>query len=119
MTPATGCKTFTAPRAGRYDVYGVDSSRTKLKVYDRAGKTVCVTGNGCELPAAGDYTLHTDDATLILDRASTAGCESAELGLHRSTFASAGEIDCVLLPLPAGARLAALTPLSGPRRAPT
>ncbi|WP_405508710.1 hypothetical protein OG323_22030 [Streptomyces cyaneofuscatus] len=114
VTPATGCKTFTAPRAGRYDVYGVDSSRTKLKVYDRAGKTVCVTGNGCELPAAGDYTLHTDDATLILDRASTAGCESAELGLHRSTFASAGEIDCVLLPLPAGARLAALTPLSGP-----
>ncbi|MFF2699975.1 hypothetical protein ACFVUQ_16590 [Streptomyces cyaneofuscatus] len=112
-TPASGCKTFTAPRAGRYDVYGVDTSRTKLKVYDRAGKTVCVTWNGCELPAAGDYTVHTDDATLILDRASAAGCESAELGLHRSTFASAGEIDCVLLPLPAGARLAALTPLSG------
>ncbi|MEW1758704.1 hypothetical protein AB0393_19610 [Streptomyces cyaneofuscatus] len=113
-TPASGCKTFTAPRAGAYEVYGVDSSRTKLKVYDRAGKTVCSPWNGCELPAAGDYTVHTDDATLILDRASAAGCESAELGLHRSTFASAGEIDCVLLPLPAGARLAALTPLSGP-----
>lgn len=114
VTPASGCKTFTAPRAGAYEVYGVDSSRTKLKVYDRAGKTVCSPWNGCELPAAGDYTVHTDDATLILDRASTAGCESAELGLHRSTFASAGEIDCVLLPLPAGARLAALKPLSGP-----
>ncbi|MFE1477157.1 hypothetical protein ACFW6N_25315 [Streptomyces cyaneofuscatus] len=113
-TPASGCKTFTAPHAGPYEVYGVDSSRTKLKVYDRAGKTVCSPWNGCELPAAGDYTVHTDDATLILDRASTAGCESAELGLHRSTFASAGEIDCVLLPLPAGARLAALKPLSGP-----
>ncbi|MFJ9311911.1 hypothetical protein [Streptomyces cyaneofuscatus] len=115
-TPASGCKTFTAPHAGRYDVYGVDveSSRTKLKVYDRAGRTVCASGDGCELPAAGDYTVHTDDATLILDRASAAGCESAELGLYRSTFASAGEIDCVLLPLPAGARLAALTPLSGP-----
>ncbi|WP_334666289.1 hypothetical protein [Streptomyces cyaneofuscatus] len=113
-TPASGCKTFTAPHAGPYEVYGVDSSRTKLKVYDRAGKTVCSPWNGCELPAAGDYTVHTDDATLILDRASAAGCESAELGLYRSTFASAGEIDCVLLPLPAGARLAALTPLSGP-----
>lgn len=113
-TPASGCKTFTAPRAGAYEVYGVDSSRTKLKVYDRAGKTVCSPWNGCELPAAGDYTVHTDDATLILDRASAAGCESAELGLYRSTFASAGEIDCVLLPLPAGARLAALAPLSGP-----
>ncbi|MEW1628926.1 hypothetical protein AB0387_16170 [Streptomyces sp. NPDC089173] len=113
-TPASGCKTFTAPHAGQYEVYGVDSSRTKLTVYDRAGKTVCVPWNGCELPAAGDYTVHTDDATLILDRSSTAGCESAELGMYRSAFASAGEIDCVLLPLPAGARLAALTPLSGP-----
>ncbi len=116
VTPSTGCKTFTAPRAGAYEVYGVDvdSSRTKLKVYDREGKTVCFPWNNCELPAAGDYTVHTDDATLILDRSSAAGCESAELGLYRSTFAAAGEIDCVLLPLPAGARLAALTPLSGP-----
>ncbi|MET7869374.1 hypothetical protein [Streptomyces cyaneofuscatus] len=113
VTPATGCKTFTAPHAGVYEVYGVDSSRTQLKVYDRAGKTVCDPWNGCELPAAGDYTVHTDDATLILDRASTAGCESAQLGLYRSTFASAGEIDCVQLSLPAGSRLAALTPLSG------
>ncbi|KAB2591348.1 hypothetical protein [Streptomyces arboris] len=118
VTPVTGCKTFTAPHAGPYEVYGVDSSRTKLTVYDRAGKTVCAPWNGCELPAAGDYTVRTDDATLILDRSSTAGCESAGLGLHRSTFASAGEIDCVQLPLPAGARLAALTPLSGPEPRP-
>ncbi|MFI7239884.1 hypothetical protein [Streptomyces cyaneofuscatus] len=114
VAPPTGCKTFTAPQAGRYEVYGVDSSRTKLQVYDREGKTVCVPWNGCELPAAGDYTVHTDDATLILDRSSAAGCESAGTGLYRSAFSSAGEIDCVSPALPAGARLAALTPLSGP-----
>ncbi|MEV4877480.1 hypothetical protein [Streptomyces cyaneofuscatus] len=118
VTPETGCKTFTAPHAGAYEVYGVDSSRTKLNVYDREGKTVCAAWNGCELPAAGDYTVYTDDATLILDRSSSAGCESAGTGLYRSAFTSAGEIDCVSLALPAGARLAALTPLSGPRPRP-
>ncbi|MYX14490.1 hypothetical protein GTY67_13900 [Streptomyces sp. SID8374] len=118
VTPATGCKTFTAPHAGRYEVYGVDSSRTKLSVYDREGKTVCTAWNGCELPAAGDYTVYTDNATLILDRSSAAGCESGGPGLYRSAFASAGEIDCVLLTLPVGARLAALKPLNGPEPRP-
>lgn len=117
VTPTTGCKTFTAPHAGRYEVYGVNSARTPLKVYDRAGKTVCAywssSGEGCELPAAGDYMVYTDDDTLILDRSSSVGCEPATPGLYRSAFAFAGEIDCVSLALPVGARLAALTPLGG------
>ncbi|MFJ5848163.1 hypothetical protein [Streptomyces sp. NPDC092903] len=111
----TGCKIFTAPAAGRYDAYKVGSgTRTALRVYDRAGRTVCTSGSGCSLPAAGEYIVLTDDATLILDRSATAGCEPVGLGPYRSTFAAAGEIDCLSLPLPAGARMALQKPLSGP-----
>lgn len=111
--PATGCKIFTAPAAGRYDAYGVVSgARAALEVYDRAGRTVCTTWSACNLPAAGDYTVLTDDATLILDRTAAAGCVPVELGAYTSTFAEAGEIDCLTLPLPAGARTAILKPLS-------
>ncbi|MFI9151087.1 FG-GAP repeat domain-containing protein [Streptomyces sp. NPDC053367] len=42
------------------------------------------------------------------------GCVSVELGLYQGDFAAAGEVDCLLLPLPEGARLAALKPLSAP-----
>ncbi|MFD4762331.1 hypothetical protein ACFWOJ_26735 [Streptomyces sp. NPDC058439] len=112
--PASGCKTFTAPAAGRYNVYSVrDGARSVLAVYDGDGKTVCTTRNGCSLPAAGDYTVFTDDPTLIFDGSATTGCEPVELGLYRGTFASAGEIDCLALPLPADARLAVLKSLNG------
>ncbi|MFF9030241.1 FG-GAP-like repeat-containing protein [Streptomyces iakyrus] len=111
VDPATGCKVFTTAAAGRYSVYEVtDGARSSLPVYDRAGKTVCA---GCGIPA-GDYTVLTGHPTLILDRAGTAGCEPVELGTHQGTFATAGETDCLTLPLPEGARMAALTPLSGP-----
>ncbi|MET9515186.1 hypothetical protein [Streptomyces sp. NPDC002994] len=114
--PATGCKTFSIPAAGRYDVYEVRSgSRSALAVYDRDGKTVCRTSQQpCSLPAAGDYTVFTDHATLVLDRAGTAGCEPAELGTYEGTFAVSGEVDCLTLPLPAGARMAALKALNAP-----
>ncbi|MEE4490145.1 hypothetical protein [Streptomyces sp. BE230] len=111
--PATGCKTFTAPAAGSYDAYGISSvSRTVLGVYDQAGRTVCNDWPGCSLPAAGDYNVLTDDATLIFDRTATAGCEPVELGRYNSIFGEAGEIDCLSLPLPLGARMAILEPLS-------
>ncbi|MEV7699585.1 hypothetical protein AB0O62_23975 [Streptomyces sp. NPDC086779] len=113
VSPATGCKTFHAPAAGRYDAYGVRDSRTTLAVYDREGRTVCTTWSGCALPAAGDYTVLTDDPTLIIDRSSTAGCVPAEPGLYTSAFTAAGEIDCLSLPFPTGARTAVLKPLSG------
>ncbi|MFD3654837.1 hypothetical protein [Streptomyces sp. NPDC058620] len=116
---ATGCKTFTAPAPGRYDVYGVGSSgRTVLGVYDRDGKTVCTTWSGCALPAAGDYTVLTDRATLIIDRASSVGCVGAGMGLYTSEFTVGGEIDCLSLPLPAGARMAVLKALNGPQPQP-
>ncbi|MEU5716255.1 hypothetical protein AB0G71_10775 [Streptomyces sp. NPDC020403] len=116
---STGCKIFTAPAAGRHDVYGVASgARTVLGVYDQAGKTVCTTWSGCDLPSAGDYTVLTDAPTLIIDRASTTGCVPAELGLYTGAFTAGGEIDCLSLPLPAGARMAALKALNGPEPRP-
>ncbi|MFD3452231.1 hypothetical protein ACFWVC_08615 [Streptomyces sp. NPDC058691] len=116
-TPGTECKVFTAPKAGRYDVYQVSSDgRSEADVYDRAGKSVC---GSCELPA-GDYTVITDQSTLILDRSSSAGCQAAGLGTYHGELDEVGEVDCLILPLPAGARMAALRPLSttGPRTDP-
>ncbi|GAA2383197.1 hypothetical protein GCM10010420_01530 [Streptomyces glaucosporus] len=121
VDPATGCKVFTAPAAGTYEVHQVheSGSRSPVGVYDRAGKTVCETWDSpCSLPAAGDYTLLTDQAVLVLDRTSTEGCETVGLGVHQGSFAVAGEIDCLRLPLPEGSRMAALTSLSGSRPAP-
>ncbi|WUX49007.1 hypothetical protein OG769_20635 [Streptomyces sp. NBC_01435] len=112
--PAHGCRTFTAPAAGRYDAYTVhDGVRSALTVYDRDGRTACETWNDCTLPAAGDYTVYTDAATLVIDRSATTGCEPVELGVYTSQFTVGGEIDCLSLPLPEGARLAALEPLFG------
>ncbi|GII52268.1 hypothetical protein Pth03_06570 [Planotetraspora thailandica] len=111
------CKVFTAPAAGRYAVYGVPSSgsRSVPTVYDHDGKTVCETWvSPCTVPAAGKYTLITDSPTLILDRAGTAGCEPVQLGTYRGAFTAGGEVDCLTLPLPEGARMAALTALSTP-----
>ncbi|MER6999835.1 hypothetical protein [Streptomyces sp. NPDC000410] len=113
VEPAANCKTFSAPAAGRYHVYAVHSGdRTPLRVYDRAGKTACESWNACELPGAGDYTVVTGLSTLIIDRASAAGCEPAALGVHQGALTAGGEIDCLTLPLPEGARMAALKPLT-------
>ncbi|MFE0627377.1 hypothetical protein ACFW3D_10430, partial [Streptomyces sp. NPDC058864] len=118
--PGAECKTFTAPAAGRYDVYRVDSgAHSPSEVYDRAGRTVCRPWqHPCSLPAAGDYTVLTDRATLVIDRTSTAGCVAAGPGTSHGTLDETGEVDCLTLPLPQGARMAALQPLggvSGPR----
>lgn len=113
--PAHGCRTFTAPAAGRYDAFAVhDGVRSVLAVYDRGGKTVCATWDVCSLPAAGDYTVFTDAPTLLIDHSATTGCEPVELGVHHSGFAVGGEIDCLSLPLPEGARLAVLRAFNGP-----
>ncbi|MEU9619813.1 hypothetical protein [Streptomyces sp. NPDC048155] len=113
--PVHGCRTFTAPAAGRYDAYAVhDGVRSLLAVYGQGGRTVCETWDVCSLPAAGDYTVFTDAPTLVIDHSATTGCEPVELGVHKSQFTVGGEIDCLALPLPEGARLAVLEPLFGP-----
>ncbi|MFK4224744.1 hypothetical protein [Streptomyces sp. NPDC019890] len=114
VDPASGCKVFTAPAAGRYDVYGVhDGKRSRLKTYDHTGRTVCTSDGICTLPAAGDYTVLTDDATLILDRSATTGCQAVELGTHQGTLTHSGEVDCLTLPLPKRSGMAALKSVSG------
>ncbi|MET7287776.1 Tat pathway signal protein [Streptomyces sp. NPDC005573] len=116
------CHTFTAGRAGRYTVHliGEDRGTGPVAVYDAAGKTVCTTGSDpCRVPAAGTYTAILDGAypfrdtrqgLVVLDRASSAGCEETELGLHRGELSTVGQYDCLTLPVPQGARVAALTP---------
>ncbi|MFJ8081912.1 FG-GAP repeat domain-containing protein [Streptomyces sp. NPDC096205] len=42
------------------------------------------------------------------------GCVSVDLGVYQGDFAAVGEVDCLLLPLPEGARMAALKPLGAP-----
>ncbi|GAA1265855.1 hypothetical protein GCM10009658_04240 [Planotetraspora silvatica] len=114
--PDSDCKIFTAPAAGRYAVYGVSSgSRSVPTVYDHDGKTVCeIWQSPCTVPAAGRYTLITGSPTLILDRAATTGCAPVQLGAHHGAFTADGEVDCLTLPLPQGARMAALTALNEP-----
>ncbi|MGW5419141.1 hypothetical protein [Streptomyces sp. NPDC003943] len=117
VTPATGCKTFTVPTTGSYDVYGVaqpEGQRSRLKVYDQKGEIRCQTWDGiCALTSGVTYTVTTDDATLILARAATAGCVQTALGAVEGSFAVPGEIDCLTLPLAENAHLALLTPTRG------
>ncbi|MFJ9741435.1 hypothetical protein [Streptomyces sp. NPDC101166] len=120
VAPATGCRTFTPSATGTYDVFGVGSEgqRSHLEVYDRQGVTVCQTWETCSLTGGTTYTVTTGDPTLVLDRASTAGCEHAALGPVDGSFAVPGEIDCLTLPLPENGHLAILKPTGGPEPRP-
>ncbi|MCM2388970.1 hypothetical protein [Streptomyces albipurpureus] len=109
-TAGAGCKIFPAPAAGSYEIHRIDPAgvRSGVKVYDRAGKTVCKPWGQCTLPAAGDYTLVTSQATFVYDHTSSAGCQPGSLGNHLGDIDATGEVDCLALPLAPGARLAAL-----------
>ncbi|MFE5851699.1 hypothetical protein ACFQ61_00530 [Streptomyces sp. NPDC056500] len=107
---ASGCKIFSAPTAGSFEIHQVSAAgvRSGVKVYDRTGRTVCKPWGQCQLPESADYTLVTDQATLVYDRTASDGCRPAVLGGQLGDFGAAGETDCLILPEPAGARLAAL-----------
>ncbi|MEU6108648.1 hypothetical protein ABZ853_09650 [Streptomyces albidoflavus] len=113
VDPDHGCKIFRAPASGRYTVKGVQENgiTPNLTVYDQAGTTRCQTWEECELTGGQDYTVVTPLRTLILDPASAEGCVAAGTGRHDGEFSAPGETDCLTLDLPAGARLAALTPV--------
>ncbi|MFJ6016648.1 hypothetical protein [Streptomyces sp. NPDC092952] len=112
--PVSGCRTFTAPAGGLYDAYAIrdDGYRTPLRVEDATGAAVCEYWISCTLPAAGEYTVRTESASLIIDHSATTGCEPVGLGLYRGEFTAAGETDCLSLSLPAGAQIAAVEPTS-------
>ncbi|MGW9450717.1 hypothetical protein [Streptomyces sp. NPDC055632] len=111
--PGTGCRTFTPAVTGRYDVRAVDAdgSGSDVEVYAADGSTVCASGENCALTAGAPYTLLTGSAVRILDRTATRGCENGLVLArdHRGTFAAPGEVDCLNLPVPKGARIAVLT----------
>ncbi|MFI6420111.1 hypothetical protein ACIBG6_22265 [Streptomyces sp. NPDC050842] len=112
-TPGTGCRTFTPASTGRFDVYGVSpgTSVGGIEVYAPDGTTVCEGGQNCALTAGVPYTLVTDKAVRILDRASTEGCDSdvTLAATHQGTFDARAAVDCLHLPVPQDAHIAVLT----------
>ncbi|MER5934250.1 hypothetical protein [Streptomyces sp. NPDC002054] len=101
------------PRPGRYDLQGIDAQgeSSGIGVHALDGSTVCADGKDCALSASTPYTLLTDRAVRILDRAATAGCENgvALARDHKGTFTAPGEVDCLNLPLPQGSQIAVLS----------
>ncbi|MFF3840084.1 hypothetical protein [Streptomyces sp. NPDC001930] len=109
-SPGTACATFTPTATAPHDVYAVKgSSAQRLTVYGTDGGTACEAwAEVCRLTAGTRYTVVTEDPVLILDRSSGAGCTTATIGGNtNATFDVVGEVDCLSLPLPDGARLAA------------
>ncbi|MEU6883386.1 PT domain-containing protein [Streptomyces sp. NPDC046712] len=113
VSPQTECKTFTPTATGRYDVYGVSESgtRTPLTVYAADGTTVCAAWSPCTLTEGAGYTLITAESVLVLNRASAAGCTTGVplAQVFTGTFGTAGEVDCLELPVPQGGQIAVLT----------
>lgn len=106
--PGVGCKIFTATAAGHHELYAVSgASRTKVRVYDGDGRTVCEPyRQPCALTPGTTYTLHTGADTLVLNRASDSGCEPVAAGTPRGSLAAPASADCLTLPFPEGASIA-------------
>lgn len=98
---------------GRYDAEGIDAQGGTFGIKVRAadGSIVCEAGRDCSLTAGTPYTLLTDAAVRILSRTATAGCENGVTLArdHKGTFAVSGEVDCLNLPVPQGARVVVLS----------
>ncbi|MFI0923264.1 hypothetical protein ACH4TP_04855 [Streptomyces sp. NPDC021012] len=110
-SPGSACATFTPTATAPHDVYDTDGTwARRLTVYAPDGRTACEAwASTCSLTAGTRYTVVTEKPVLILDRSSLAGCATAAMGANTNgTFDAAGEVDCLTLPLPSGAHLAAL-----------
>ncbi|MFF0556272.1 hypothetical protein [Streptomyces sp. NPDC004266] len=121
--PSAGaaCATFTPTATAPHNVLGLDPSYAqKLAVYRPDGSTACLAwSETCSLTAGTRYTVVTDRPVVILDRSSDAGCTAAPVGgTATGTFDAVGEIDCLTLPLPEGAHLAALRSYGHPAPSP-
>ncbi|WP_051845508.1 hypothetical protein [Streptomyces globisporus] len=115
-SPGSTCATFTPSATAPHDVYDTDGSwAQRLTVYAPDGRTACEAwASTCSLTAGTQYTVVTEKPVQILDRSSSAGCTIAAIGVNTNgTFDVAGEVDCLTLPLPAGAHLAALKAYGG------
>ncbi|MER7537078.1 hypothetical protein ABTX77_20195 [Streptomyces sp. NPDC097704] len=110
--PQTECRTFTPSVTSRYDVRTVNTAAETegIEVYAPDGTTACANGADCALTAGVPYTLVTNQAVRVLDRASTEGCtDDVTLAItYRGTFGTPGSVQCLDLPVPQGAHLALL-----------
>ncbi|MEV4491764.1 hypothetical protein AB0K04_16810 [Micromonospora coxensis] len=118
------CQILEIPSAGTYRVKALhgDNLHAYARVLDTAGRTVCGDVR-CEFPAAGRYTLFPTEGGLAGDAeyrvsllpirptgctpVSDAGWRDAP---HRGEITVSGQVDCLALPTPSGAGLAALLP---------
>ncbi|MFF3215439.1 hypothetical protein ACFYYB_32985 [Streptomyces sp. NPDC002886] len=111
--PQTACRTFTPTVTGRYDADSLDAEGrvSGIAVHAADGSAVCANGQDCPLAAGVPYTLLTDGAVRILSRTATESCENGVVLArdHKGTFAASGEVDCLNLPVPRGAHIAALS----------
>ncbi|MGW6394473.1 hypothetical protein ACWFR1_29120 [Streptomyces sp. NPDC055103] len=109
-SPPTECRTFTPATTGGYEVQAIRTSGTGtpsgVQIYSPSGR-ICEYVEACTLTAGVTYTLITGDAVRILDRRSAEGCADVSLAQpHMGALTLPGEVDCVNLPVPAGARIA-------------
>ncbi|WP_338780443.1 hypothetical protein [Streptomyces sp. DG1A-41] len=112
--------TFSAVKAGPYTVPYVDEDRSAgaVRVYDAGGRAVCESGTDpCRIREAGTCTAvlgtkvfsPSRDRLVVFDRASDAGCVAMKIGRCKGKLSTVGQYDCLTLPVPKGARSAALT----------
>ncbi|MGN9813244.1 hypothetical protein ACTMSW_28300 [Micromonospora sp. BQ11] len=120
------CRVLDIPAAGAYRVRAVDAQNAAqyATVYDAAGLRAC-TGDWCGFTAPGRYTLILSGAqqdtvidndyvyTVRLLPVAPSNCVAVSDDGHTGTsyqgsFDAAGEMDCVRLPSPAGARIVRL-----------
>ncbi|MFE7580545.1 hypothetical protein ACFU5Y_03140 [Streptomyces gardneri] len=114
--PSSDCKTFTPTVSGRHVVQAVseEGQRRTLHVYTPSGTYACRSYEACDLTAGTTYTVLTHETVQAISRASTEGCVDGVTlaATYRGTFSAPGELDCLNLPLPAGAHLAIQSDLS-------
>jgi hypothetical protein len=117
------CRILDIPAAGAYRVQTVypDNYATMVSVYDVAGSRVCF-GGVCTFAAAGRYTMVRDpdvmddhESAQILVPVIPSGCAPVpDAGYEgppsRGEFRTFGQMDCLRLSSPAGARVIQLMP---------
>ncbi|HEU5107544.1 MAG TPA: hypothetical protein VFT95_03125 [Micromonosporaceae bacterium] len=117
------CRVLDIPAAGHYRVQAVspENSASWITAYDAAGSRVC-SGSVCPFPAAGRYTAVLDTGGLddvayaqVLLPARPSGCaQAADTGYQgpplRGGFEAVGQVNCLELASPAGARVVQLLP---------
>ncbi|CUM39286.1 FIG01121077: hypothetical protein [Streptomyces venezuelae] len=103
------CRTFTPTTSGSYDIWAYDAEGISQRV-EMYGETGQVCDYECRLTAGVTYTVIGGDSLRITDPRSSQGCSDSVFAQpQRYTLTEPGEIDCVNLAAPQGAKLALMT----------